>query len=159
MPVLYEFSRDGIPLEEWIGKHKKSLHNMRIFYVIKSNSHLGIFKFGVAGFSRSQKTDAYGRLKSYVTQYGVHEHWNHCSGARLYYLLGSKKAPNVPRRKSMIYKLEQHIIKKLKPRLAKNRGRERIRYTLRLLTKYLTNSTLNQFSDEVVVPRRSNRKK
>jgi len=151
------WSDSGQPLEDWLAKNKNKLKGARILYVIKSNSHLGVFKPGIAGYA-SSGSGAYGRLKSYVNTYGRADPMNPCSGARLYYLESSGAGPNVPRRNSRIYKREQLLHKTLKKLgLSAGRGKERTIASRAQIERAMRTPSFRNAEDVVPPVRRSKR--
>jgi hypothetical protein len=157
--VIHRYSRKGVDLATWLHNpaNLAKICNMRILYVVKSNSHRGVFKYGVAGFSSRAKTDARGRLHSYVVQYGPKGDLNMCAEVRLYYLEASKKAPNVKKVDSQIYKRERLLVAGLSQYKMSERGIERVRTTFRNISRILGSPRYTAISDKVTIPKRSAR--
>ena len=97
---IISFTKEGIEVDNaFLDKYRSHLENRRALYVIKANSHKGIFKYGVAGFGSAKKSIRH-RLHSNVVSYGTHDKLNLCAGVKLYYLETSSIEKGVPKKKT-----------------------------------------------------------
>lgn len=157
--VIHRYSRKGVDLAKWLHDpvNLAKIRNKWVLYVVKSNAHSAIFKYGVAGFSSRSRTDARGRLHSYVVQYGPEDDLNKCAGVRLYYLEATEKAPNVKKVDSRIYRRERLLVAGLSRYKMSERGIERVRTTFRNISRILGSPRYAAIRDQVSTPKRSAR--
>ena len=170
-------SNKGLNLENWVNnrKNQERIKGMRLLYVIranlddKRNTDLGdIFKIGIAG---NENGKPIGRLLDYVYILGDNEKKNPCSGAKLFWLGGTKYVPGVVNPKdSKVFKKENFLIRQIREwgknaiRKGKNkkgttllRGRERTTLALNELIKLIYAPSGLTEEDKVQKTRRSER--
>ena len=97
---------NSVELGPWLDDfaNKKKIYNLRLFYVLKPNAE-EVVKFGIAG-TRGD-AGAWGRLHSYINEYGYSSDLNRCTGVQMLYLAGNKYNPTVEVTNSDVFRKER----------------------------------------------------
>jgi hypothetical protein len=97
---------NSVELGPWLDDfdNKKKIYNMRLFYVLLPNSE-SVVKFGIAG-TRGE-AGGWGRLHSYINEYGYTSDLNACTGIQMLYLAGNQYNSNVEITNSDVFKKER----------------------------------------------------
>jgi len=116
---------NSVELGPWLNveSNKRRLYNTRVFYIVKPNAD-SVCKYGVGGLEG--KSGAWGRLHSYINEYGYATELNPCTGVRLLYLAATIYNPNVLTTDSAVYRKEKAAKDFFRSDALEGRGFERI---------------------------------
>jgi len=114
-----------VELGPWLNleTNKRRLYNTRIFYIIKPNID-DVVKYGIGGLEG--KSGAWGRLHSYINEYGYATELNPCTGVRLLYLAATVYNPTVLTVNTAVYRKELACKQFFRDTAIEGRGFERI---------------------------------
>ena len=114
-----------VELGDWldIEQNKRRIYNTRGFYVVlPAMDH--VVKYGICG--EHGKSGSWGRLHSYVIDYGRATELNPCRGVKLLYLAVTNHNPNVETINSAVYRKELACKQFFRDTAIEGRGFERI---------------------------------
>lgn len=114
-----------VELGDWLDKeeNKRRIYNTRGFYVVlPAMDH--VVKYGICG--EQGKSGSWGRLHSYVIDYGTATELNPCRGVKLLYLAVTNHNPNVETINSAVYRKEKAAKDFFRSDAIEGRGFERI---------------------------------
>ena len=147
--------KKGTPLDEWLSDEDnlELIYGKRVFYILKANLDLKIFKFGIA---TNDRDGAFRRLVSYLNYYGFEEDnakqkkqkQRKIFGIQLYGLWGVNYNSNVEPKNSAVARKENYIKSVLKDNITSvARGSERTSISLDELIAMVSDS---KFSEDIV---------